>query len=411
MNQGWVPADVQCRPCSSPSYRYAYFLWFVLIGLAILYAIAHNLGLGGGFLGSAWTKRSIRRTVIRSRGAKKRELANPNAPRGRSVIWPSNAQIFSIAVVGALVAVLCVVGDDYINPYTSTWNLGSSFAKRAGAVEVYQTPPYNISKTWWTSGARFGLIAFALFPLVVLFALKAPPFAILAIRGFMQIHADKLELLHRWTGRIIWLVTTLHVALWTVQLFTNNRGSGDTRKVWFVIWIYDKFIWAVVGYVGMTGLIVCSMKWVRQKFYEVGRIYQGSLTDSNEKPSRPDLLPPAHLLHHRHSARICTSLPAPLVLDCDRSVPLAWRAYLPLHPLWSHQRMVWRSGSQGGDRSWAAVRQSRGSVEQGSGGVRIAEYAARHAVQGQQRDHCARRRGRIRCLCQAAAARSRLRRL
>ncbi len=266
---------------SAPSYRYAYFLWFVLIALFAIYAAAHQLGFRGGFLGSAWSKLAIRRRVLRSKKSKRNEMQGSG---GRSYVLPSISQIFCIVIVAVLAALLCVIGDDYINPYTGVWDLSTSFAKRAAAT-FYQTPAYNISKTWWTSGARFGLIAFALFPLVVLFALKAPPFAILAISVLTDIHSDKLALLHRWTGRIIWLITALHVALWTVQLFIDERGNGENRKMWFVVWIYSKYIWAVVAFVGMTGLIALSIKSVRKRFYEVSITMR-----SQEKASPTDAL-------------------------------------------------------------------------------------------------------------------------
>lgn len=211
----------------------------------------------------------IRRTVLR----KKREQSGSSASgrKKRSPILPSNAQVLSIALVGVLTAVLCVIGADYIAADTGTWDLGTSFSKRQTAkrATTYATPLYNINKEWWTSGARFGLIAFALFPLVVVLALKQPPAAILSIRQFTHLHADKLQLLHRWVGRLIWLLTAIHVALWSVRLFKDQRSSTDTRSVWIVIWIYDKFQWAVVGFVAMTALIVLSMTFVRKRAYEV----------------------------------------------------------------------------------------------------------------------------------------------
>lgn len=262
---------------SNPSYRYAYFLWFLLIGFAVVYAILHHLNLQTGFMGAFWNRLMIRRIVFRKK--REQKAPSPSGRKKRPLILPSNAQVLSIALVGVLSAVLCVIGADYIAADTGTWDLGTSFSKRGitrRAATTYATPLYNIDKEWWTSGARFGLIAFALFPLVVVLALKQPPAAILSIRQFTHLYADKLQLLHRWVGRIIWLLTALHVALWSVRLFKDQRSTTDTRSVWVVIWIYDKFQWAVVGFVAMTALIVLSMDFVRKRAYEVSYSFGSS---------------------------------------------------------------------------------------------------------------------------------------
>lgn len=273
----YIANYLQVHGLSSPSYRYAYFLWFVLIALVVIYSLLHHAGAGRGALGAWWSKHLMRRRVLRAGKASAAAPAGgPLGKKRRPKVMPSNAQIASIAVVGALSALLCVVGADYIAAGSSTWDLGTSFTKRASS--NLALPNYNISKTWWTSGSRFGLIAFALMPLVVLFALKAPPFALLALRAFTHLHADKLALLHRWTGRIVWLFTTLHVALWTVELLKDSRNDGSGRSVWDVAWLYSKFIWAVVGYAGMTGLIVLSIKSIRKRVYELFYVLHVTLT-------------------------------------------------------------------------------------------------------------------------------------
>lgn len=220
-------------------------------------------------MGAFWNRMMIRRIVLRKKRDQK--SSTTSGRKKRPLILPSNAQVLSIALVGALSALLCVIGADYIAADTGTWDLGTSFSKRlvARRATTYATPLYNIDKEWWTSGARFGLIAFALFPLVVVLALKQPPAAVLSIRQFTHLYADKLQLLHRWVGRFIWFLTAIHVALWSVRLFKDQRSPTDTRSVWVVIWIYDKFQWAVVGFVAMTALIVLSTNFVRKRAYEV----------------------------------------------------------------------------------------------------------------------------------------------
>lgn len=142
-------------------------------------------------------------------------------------------------------------------------------AKRATAPTVVLSPSYTIEKAWWTSGSRNGLVAFCLFPLTVLFALKAPPFAVFSLSIFTNMFFDTLTLLHKWSGRLVWFVTALHVALWTVQLVKDKRGDTTNRTVFEVVWIYDKFIWGVVSFAALTALTVFSLAPIRKRFYEV----------------------------------------------------------------------------------------------------------------------------------------------
>ncbi|CCO27650.1 hypothetical protein BN14_01635 [Rhizoctonia solani AG-1 IB] len=128
-------------------------------------------------------------------------------------------------------------------------------------------PEYTIPKAWWTAGGRTGIIAFALFPLCVLFALKAPPFALFALPFTTQMHFDKLALLHRWSGRIIWIITTIHVATWGVQLGRDGR-HGKGGIAWDYVWVYPLFIYGLIGYILMTLLVVLSLSPIRTHRYE-----------------------------------------------------------------------------------------------------------------------------------------------
>jgi hypothetical protein len=296
----------------------------------VLYAILHHLNLQTGFMGAFWNRVMIRRMVFRK---KRDQKVSASGRKKRPLILPSNAQVLSIALVGVLSAVLCVIGADYIAADTSTWDLGTSFSKRGlakRAATTYATPLYNIDKEWWTSGARFGLIAFALFPLVVVLALKQPPAAILSIRQFTHLYADKLQLLHRWVGRLIWLLTALHVALWSVRLFKDQRSTTDARSVWIVIWIYDKFQWAVVGFVAMTALILLSTNFVRKRAYEVsGNVLLPKVPPLNPLFSTVLLRSTRRLVHLDH-AWMCPALSSSLVLDRDCSHPLGTRKDTPI---------------------------------------------------------------------------------
>jgi hypothetical protein len=113
-------------------------------------------------------------------------------------------------------------------------------------------PQYTIDKAWWTSSARAGQIAFALFPLCVLFALKAPPFAIFAIPFMIQFFFDKLAWLHRWTGRLIWFLTSIHIALWSVQLVRDHKPSTG-RVAYVYAFSYMPFIFGwIVSWISLS---------------------------------------------------------------------------------------------------------------------------------------------------------------
>lgn len=158
----------------------------------------------------------------------------------------------------AVVGVLGVVGADYINPNSAVLNYGTSFRKRYW--------DGTIGKSFWTSGSRFGDLAFALIPLVVLLAVKSPPFAVLAYRFTAQLFYDKLALLHRFTAWLVWLVTTIHVALWSVQLFED---TGNGKIVWFLMWTNYRFLAGVVSYTAMCALMALSLRPIRKNRYEV----------------------------------------------------------------------------------------------------------------------------------------------
>lgn len=189
----------------------------------------------------------------------KRWTLGSKKPGARSTTLPSNAIIVSISIIFIAAAALCVVGPDYITPSTSVLNFANTKRDLSG-------PTYTISKAFWTSGSRFGIIAFALTPLVVLLALKAPPIALLAWRPLTHLYFDKLATFHKAVAWLIWGLTTIHVALWTVQLFYDKR-NGDA--VWFIAWTSYRFIFGAIAYASMTAIIVLSLKPIRKSGYEV----------------------------------------------------------------------------------------------------------------------------------------------
>ena len=162
-------------------------------------------------MGALWSTWALRRRTWR----KKHTLAVAKAkgkPHKQPYSLPSNAQIFTLTalLIGALL--LTFFGPDYFAPGSTLWTLQkfpsatTNLSKRRdydmSAFLQYQ-PQYTIPKAWWTSGDRTGLIAFALYPLVVVLALKAHPFAILSSPLFLQLFFDKLALVHRWCARFL----------------------------------------------------------------------------------------------------------------------------------------------------------------------------------------------------------------
>lgn len=238
---------------SPPSYRYAYLLWMVLALIAIIYAVAHHLRLSGGSIGAAYAKLGMRRHVL---GSKK--------PGKRNRALPSNNVMLAVVLITAVTIVLCLIGADYVVPSSSILDFSKSFRKRASASPT--SPGYTINKSFWTLGSRFGFMAFALMPAVVLFALKSPPIGFLSLRLLTQLHSDKLAMLHRGVAWLVWGITTAHVALWTVQLFEDSRNG---RATWFFLWTNYRFIFGCVAYAALCGVMVLSLRPIRKNRYEV----------------------------------------------------------------------------------------------------------------------------------------------
>jgi len=218
--------------------------------VALVYGASHHLRLSGGSFGAWLTKYGMRRHTI---GSKR--------PGARNRALPSNNVILTVAIVVALTIALCVVGADYVAPSSSVLNFSTSF-KRA----VSSSPGYTIQKSFWTSGSRFGFMAFALMPAVVLLAIKGPPFGLVSL--VTGLRSDKLAMLHRAVAWLIWTVTTAHVALWTVQLFQDSRNG---RATWFLMWTNYRFIFGCIAYFALTALMLLSLRPIRKNRYEASQ--------------------------------------------------------------------------------------------------------------------------------------------
>ncbi|KAF9500837.1 hypothetical protein BDN71DRAFT_1380914 [Pleurotus eryngii] len=263
----WITAYLVIHMLSPGSFWYAYLLWFVVAAIFLLYIFLRWTG-SGGYLGARWNKWALRKRTWRGQHAL--AIAKKRGTRPQPKSLPSNGQILCMIVLFVTVLLLCFVGPDYVGRSHS-----SIFARRDGRRPAYSIsdfihlqPQYQINKAWWTSGNRTGVLAFALLPLCVLFALKAPPFALFAIPFTTQFYFDKLSWLHRWSGRLIWMVSALHVLLWSVQLSLDRReGTGVVPYVY--IWRYPKFIYGWTAFMTMTALIGLSTSSLRKQYYQV----------------------------------------------------------------------------------------------------------------------------------------------
>jgi hypothetical protein len=231
--RGWITGYLVVHMLSSNSYRYAYLLWLIILSVFICVIILHWTGLRKGYLGAIWTKWAVRRRTWR------KTTKHP-------IFLPSNGQILCLTLLPIAAIMLCFIGPDYISPTVKVFGPARRDSQYWD-INMYTkfVPTYTIDKNWWTAGSRIGLIVFSLFPVCVLFALKAPPFAIFAIRFTTQLYFDKLAWLHRWTGRFIWLAAVGHVALWSVQLAKDVRPNTQVI-VYNYAWIFPRFLWGWV---------------------------------------------------------------------------------------------------------------------------------------------------------------------
>ncbi|KAF9815300.1 hypothetical protein IEO21_04663 [Rhodonia placenta] len=239
----WITAYLDIHVLSTASMVYAYILWIILAIIVFGCAASHLLGPTTSSLGARWYKWAVRRRTWRKQHAL-RIAQQRGDPHRQPLPLPSNAQILTLTVLVIATMALAFVGPDYFAPGSRIWN------------------------AWWTSGNRTGLIAFALFPLCVLLALKAPPFAVLALPFVAQLHFDKLAWIHKWIGRLIWLLSALHVALWSVQLLVEKRSSTG-QFVYTYAFQYRNFIYGWIAFGVMTLLVASSFRPIRQLHYEL----------------------------------------------------------------------------------------------------------------------------------------------
>lgn len=112
---------IDAHTLSIPTWRYAYILWFVVVGTLVIWSLAYHLS-GASHGGTAWgawfRKYSIRRIAIRGKTKRKDAEGGKSVVVGRKSVRWASPTFAQMAVVIALVAVaLCLsfVGPDYIS--------------------------------------------------------------------------------------------------------------------------------------------------------------------------------------------------------------------------------------------------------------------------------------------------------
>ena len=267
----------------------------------------------------------------------RRTTLGSQKPGRRNRSLPSNSMILTIALISTVTIVLSIIGSDYISPSSSVLDFSTSFRKRDSS------PTYSITKSFWTSGSRIGDMAFALMPLVTLVALKTPPVAFLSYRVFTQLWSDKLAVLHRAIAWLVWVLTTAHVVLWTIELF-RDQINGQTA--WVALWGSYRFIFGCVAYGAFTAVMAFSIRPIRQTRYEVSPFPRIALT--------PVLLCFPCRSRHYHTCMLRIASPTIMVLDGCCCCSLGSRTSVPLCEIQPNQCFLWQEAACS-HCCWAAV--------------------------------------------------------
>ncbi|WFC97571.1 hypothetical protein MYAM1_000286 [Malassezia yamatoensis] len=278
---------------TKPSQRYMFIFWFILAGIAVLMGFQHMIGLmDRTFVGTVWIKCATSNHVARLFKAPRTTPAQGAMPQARSFV-SRIMQAFQrraflsfnagrlLAMVAILLPFLCLtfIGYDYIDSRRGMFAMdGSSMSqtqaqKRSVQWGIGTNSPVLFDKpegslpyhTWWTVGSRFGDLANALTPLVVLFALKQAPFALLSLPIFGAYSLDSLGFLHKWAGVLLWVYATVHTVTWLVQVGKDNQRVSH---LWSMLFSVPRFRWAICAYIFLSLLVATSITPIRRNYYE-----------------------------------------------------------------------------------------------------------------------------------------------
>ncbi|BGP16347.1 hypothetical protein JCM10213v2_004349 [Rhodosporidiobolus nylandii] len=247
---------------SIPTWRYAYILWFAIVGILILWSIAYHLsgtGTGGSALGAWFRKWSIRR-ITWTRPPKTTYRAKRALPAFRfpsfSSSSPSSAE--PVAAPPTPAGALHTLDKRGVNNPNGWAPFNDPLLASSNA---------NIRFNTWTASARLGLISYAMLPLAVILALKQWPFNIFATPFLTNYHFDKTAILHRWASRVIWAFASGHSIGWFVQLSRDRDPFG--RPVLTPVLQWYRFCAGIGAWVLLTIITAFSFKPLRNRYYEL----------------------------------------------------------------------------------------------------------------------------------------------
>lgn len=252
-------AYLRAHEQSMPSERYVYIFWIVLAAMGLVLGAVHMTGLmERSVLGVLWTR--LRLTVVTP-------LVPSVSLRRLCTVHVGATIVGCIAVLPLLL--LTFVGPDYLDPHAGSLTGGAHTAQWGrGSYErvMLQRPTTGLPyKTFWTLGNRFGDFCNALTPLVILFALKQAPFALMALPVFGRYSMDALSMMHYWGGRLLWVYASVHTVLWAVQVADDKQAEP---RMWTIVLQITRFRWAITAYIFLTLLVILSIEPIRRRYYE-----------------------------------------------------------------------------------------------------------------------------------------------
>ncbi|GEM09818.1 ferric reductase transmembrane component 2 precursor [Rhodotorula toruloides] len=138
---------IDAHTLSMPTWRYAYILWFAIVGALIVWSAVYRLagtGTGGSALGAWFRKWSIRRiTWTKKVGGTGADSGTGEAEKGaqgttgvrKKVVSasPTFAQMIAVGVLVLIALLVSFVGDDYIAPTTCTFGGDCGYQAYYGA--------------------------------------------------------------------------------------------------------------------------------------------------------------------------------------------------------------------------------------------------------------------------------------
>ncbi|MBW0495591.1 hypothetical protein O181_035306 [Austropuccinia psidii MF-1] len=319
---------LQAHLLSTPSSRYGYIFWFFIPAVLVFWTCFFQINRFIVLKLKNNSNLPVKSTVLTWFLYPFRWLQSFHIrrliPSSKTPCWYSSTlnvgQAIGVLVFTTILLLVTLVGDDYISPITCTWGgqcpaqvlkqsppLPTSAPLRARHLESFQTPlpvnhlrqlisrrnnflaprttthspnsddwtsftkslvapGTNVPRNLWTISSRFGLVAYAMIPFVISIALKSWPFNLFATPWLTHYGFDRASVIHRWTGRLIWIWSTIHTITFMVQLGHDSNPYG--HAVLTDVSKYYRFKWGFVAYIALTIIIAFSFNPLRNRHYE-----------------------------------------------------------------------------------------------------------------------------------------------